>query len=198
MHRTPPSERQLPGSRTTDFGFSLVEVSVAIAIIAFAFVALFGLLPIGMQVSRTSIDATNENWIVQDLHSMVQVSEWKNVVEELSFEKSGEIFYYDEEGRLVDTENEKSTDATAQERRLYAAKLLIEPLFQPTPISDVENPEMDTARRVIVVIVNAVKPTPMKEFTDLKTAEDVAKLTKASEVRARAFIVTKMDSASAS
>ncbi len=198
MHRPPPPKPRLLRPSAKDSGFSLVEVSVAIAIIAFAFVALFGLLPIGMQVSRTSIDATNENWIVQDLHSMVQVSEWKNVINELSHEKSGEIFYYDEEGRLVDTENEKSADSTAQERRLYAAKLLIEPLLQPTPISDVENPEMETARRVIVVLVNALKPTPMKQFENIKTAKDVAKLTKASEVRARAFIVTKMDSASAS
>src|SRR5688500_14792787 len=116
MHRNPPSHPRLPSPVASLSGFSLVEVSVAIALIAFAFVAPFALLPIGMQVSRTSIAATNENWIVQDLHSMVQVSEWKNVINELSFEKSGEIFYYDEEGRLVDTENEKSEDVAVQGR----------------------------------------------------------------------------------
>ena len=96
MHRTPPPEPRLRSRHNGQSGFSLVEISVAIAIIAFAFVALFGLLPIGMQVSRTSIDMSNENWIVQDLHSMVEVTDWKKVVEELSFEKSGELAIPDE------------------------------------------------------------------------------------------------------
>ena len=46
-------------------GFSLVEVSLAIGIIAFAFVALFSLMPTGLTTFRSAIDTSNETWIMQ-------------------------------------------------------------------------------------------------------------------------------------
>ena len=49
----------LPPRGTSNAGFSLIEVTLAIGIIAFAFVALFGLLPTGMQTFRASVDTTN-------------------------------------------------------------------------------------------------------------------------------------------
>ena len=61
-----------PAALRRDDGFSLVEVTLAIGIIAFAFVALFGLLPMGMTTFRAAVDSTNDTSIMQDLNSMVQ------------------------------------------------------------------------------------------------------------------------------
>jgi uncharacterized protein (TIGR02598 family) len=49
-------------------GFSLIEVTLAIAIIAFAFIALIGLLPAGLGVFAQTVDATNELRISNTSH----------------------------------------------------------------------------------------------------------------------------------
>ena len=84
MHRKPTrtplhSLLPLPGRNSAMAGFSLIEVTLAIGIIAFAFVALFGLLPTGMQTFRASVDSTNDVTMLQEMNAMVQVTEWKNV-----------------------------------------------------------------------------------------------------------------------
>ncbi|MDB6149060.1 MAG: hypothetical protein JWQ44_508, partial [Chthoniobacter sp.] len=103
MH-APPAAPAFAASANprSDGAFSLVEVTLALGIVAFAFVALFGLLPVGMTVFRQSIDSANETWIMQDFNSMVQVTDWKRV-KDLSHEKSREVYYFDEEGRRTDT-----------------------------------------------------------------------------------------------
>src|SRR4026209_237612 len=104
MHRpsppsgSPPTELR-PDRRRHQYGFSLVEISLALGIIGFAFVALLGLLPAGLNIFRESVDTANETWIMQDLNSMIQVTDWSKL-DGMSFESSGEIYYYVEEGRL--------------------------------------------------------------------------------------------------
>lgn len=46
-------------------GFTLVEVTMAVAIIAFAFIPLFGLLPVGFSVSREAMDISVTAQIAQ-------------------------------------------------------------------------------------------------------------------------------------
>jgi uncharacterized protein (TIGR02598 family) len=53
-------------------GFSLVEVVLAIGIIAFAFVPLMALLPLGLDTSRKAVDATVEAYIAQQLTTEAQ------------------------------------------------------------------------------------------------------------------------------
>ena len=139
-------EFAMPLARTprSTAAFSLVEVTLAIAIIAFAFVALFGLLPTGMQTFRAAIDTSNESWILQNINSMVQTTDFAGI-EDLGFVKSGEIFYFDEEARLTDTENHKGDDA-AKLTRLYAVKLLTDKMNRP------DGDVMSHAMRVITVI----------------------------------------------
>ena len=54
-----------PGLTGSQSGFSLVEVSLAIGIMAFAFVSIFGLLPIGLNVFRQAIDTSVSSQIIQ-------------------------------------------------------------------------------------------------------------------------------------
>jgi uncharacterized protein (TIGR02598 family) len=186
-----PRFRIAPGHRKA--GFSLVEISLAIGIIAFAFVALLGLLPTGLTIFRSSVDTANETWIMQDLNSMIQVTDWSKL-DAMSFETSGEIYYYDEEGRLTDTEKTPSAEAVVKARRLYAVKLIVEPMFQPVQTGMSSHDEIKNARRVIAVIANITRPPAMAEFKKVTTAKEVGALPAIGEVHARAFIAARMDS----
>jgi uncharacterized protein (TIGR02598 family) len=184
-----PAEARGKGRFAARSGFTLVEVAMAIGIAAFAFVALLGLIPTGMSTFRGAVDTANEAWIAQNLHSMVQVTEWEEV-DKLDHSQSQEIYYYDEEGRLTDTER-NSGDVNVRAQRLYGAKLLIEKLFQP---DETPSDEMRRGRRVVVVIANVVNPKAKEAFDGITTAEDIGKVPPGVPVRARAFVVMQMDS----
>lgn len=52
--------------------FSLVEVTLAIGIIAIAFVGIFALIPVGLNSSRDAIDDTATSLITQDIYNRVR------------------------------------------------------------------------------------------------------------------------------
>jgi len=68
---------------------------MAIGIIAIAFVALIGLLPVGLNTYRAAIDESNQTWIMQSMNSMVQTTDFAHV-KELDFKDSNEIYYFGE------------------------------------------------------------------------------------------------------
>lgn len=202
MHRnTSPQllRNALPTSRRADpqAGFSLIEVTLAIGIIAFAFVALFGLLPTGMATFRASVDATNDLTMMQEMNAMVQVTRWKNV-DSLGFKKSGEIYYFDEEGRRTDTILHKSDSTDVSARRLYQVKLLIEDAYEPGVT--IKNPdpkkEYKDAKRIVVVIGDFLRPKSKNDFKSVSNSEDLAKEKdgKPLDVRSRTFLVARMES----
>lgn len=55
-------------------GFSLVEVTLALGLVAFALIALLGLIPIGLNSGRDSIDATHAAAIAQDVFSRIKAN----------------------------------------------------------------------------------------------------------------------------
>lgn len=59
--------------RDTD-GFSLVEVTLAIGVIAFALLAIFSLIPVGLNSARAAIDATHTSLILEDVQNRIQSS----------------------------------------------------------------------------------------------------------------------------
>jgi len=176
-------------------GFSLLEVTLAIGIIAFAFVALLGLIPSGLQVFRESIDTANEMWIMQNMNSMVQVTPWKQVKN-----LSKWTFYFDEEGRLTDKEGPDAAsdaDQEVKDRRIYAVKLIFGDPIRPgdgpgegTGVAAFTN----NVSRVVAVIAPCLKPKAMQEFASVLDPDDVRKLKKGSSLRTRAFVVSRMDS----
>lgn len=54
--------------------FSLIEVTLSIGIIAFALIAIFGLIPVGLTSGREAIDATRSSLIGQDARDRVKSS----------------------------------------------------------------------------------------------------------------------------
>ncbi len=73
--------------------FSLVEVTLALGVVAFAFVSLFALLPIGLGVSREAIDNTVTAQIAQQLATQAQQTDFSKLSQ-----LDGAIFYFNEEG----------------------------------------------------------------------------------------------------
>lgn len=180
----------LPAPRTNQKGFSLVEIVMAIGIIAFAFVALFGLLPVGLKVFRESVDQANETWILQSLNSMAQTTAWSKLPE-LGHDQGGDIYYFDEEGRLTDTEA-RPGDGLAKGQRIYATKLLVED-FSP-PQGDGGRQVYQSARRVIAIIAHYPSPEAMKTFEEITTVDDLEKSTGKPGIKWRSFLVAQMDS----
>ena len=190
MHSNPPlvNPSLVPKPRHSR-GFSLVEVALALGIVAFAFVSLFGLLPVGLGVFRTAIDVGNETWIMQGLNSMIQVTEWSKIVGPNS-ELKNEVFYYNEEGRLTDTKSNPSSNTKVVASRLYAVKVLIDDFYRP---NDSKN-QMPNTVRVVALFAAVANPTAMKDFDGTTTVAAAATLKSSSQVRSRAFLVARMDS----
>jgi uncharacterized protein (TIGR02598 family) len=78
-------------------GFTLVEVTLAIGIISFAFVAMFGMLPVGLNVSRQAMDTTIEAQIVQRMKTQALQTDFSRL-DELS---SSEELFFDDQGKPV-------------------------------------------------------------------------------------------------
>jgi uncharacterized protein (TIGR02598 family) len=55
--------------KNRQFGFSLVEVVLALGVISFAIVAILGLIPTGLQTSHSSQDETRATQIAQTIFS---------------------------------------------------------------------------------------------------------------------------------
>jgi uncharacterized protein (TIGR02598 family) len=65
-------------SRSHVDAFSLIEITVAIGVIAVGLLAILGLLPIGMKSGRDAVDATRTSLIAQDVSNRVRASMTSN------------------------------------------------------------------------------------------------------------------------
>jgi uncharacterized protein (TIGR02598 family) len=75
----------------------LVEVALALGIIAFAFVPVLGLLPVGLSTSRQAIDTTLEAQIAQKMTSLAVQSDFSN----LHTLGSTDGYYFDYQGNTT-------------------------------------------------------------------------------------------------
>jgi uncharacterized protein (TIGR02598 family) len=60
-------------------GFSVAEVTIAIGVIAFALLAIFALIPVGLNSSRDAIDDTSATLLLQDLQNRIRSEVATNV-----------------------------------------------------------------------------------------------------------------------
>ena len=168
---------------------------MAIGIIAVAFVTLLSLLPAGLNTYREAIDQNNETWIVQGINSMDQTTEFSRV-HELDYEEGKNIFYFDEEGKLTDTELEPG-DAATMAKRIYAVKLVIAELYRPSgTLTGNEDQKMPHGLRVIMAIAPVIEPKAMAEFGSINDEDSLNDLPANTKVHTRTFYVARMDSQS--
>src|ERR1700674_3846005 len=84
-------------------GFSLVEVTLALGVAAFCLIALFGLLPLGVQTNQSSISQTAAasvlSSVVADLRATPKTS-LTSPQYDITF-GTAKLLYFDGEGRAV-------------------------------------------------------------------------------------------------
>lgn len=171
-------------------GFSLVEVALALGIVAFAFVSLFGLLPAGLTTFRNAIDTGNETRIVQTFVSKVIATDFENLKTKVDFASTNEIIYFDEEGTQVDTSIKQV--ASKKLNRIYGAKLFVDDPIVPTDTNTFQY-----SKNVVIVFANLSSPAA-KEFDDYtanlaKLREHLKQVSGRTNLKIRPVLVSKMD-----
>jgi uncharacterized protein (TIGR02598 family) len=179
----------LPSKRKSR-AFSLVEVALAVGVIAFAFVALFGMLPVGLQTFRDAIDTSNEARIVQTFVSKVLATDFKNLKTTVDAAATNEVVYFDEEGTQTDTS--LSPLASKANSRIYEAKVFVDDPTVPTLTNT-----LTYSANIVVVFANMSSPAG-KEFSDQtgslsKLRTYLSNSKGKTGLRVRPVIVSKMD-----
>lgn len=95
-----PGQSHFPQSLPLSKGkeaFTLVEIVMAIGVIAFAFIPLVGLIPVGLDMSRRAIDTTVQSQIVQQLTTEAQQTDFSSL-STLASNSTTTPYYYDDQG----------------------------------------------------------------------------------------------------
>ena len=79
METSNPTGRSRPAAQAA---FSLVEVVIAIGIVAFAFMAILGMLPVGMSVFRNSMNNAITSQIAQRVINDCQQSDFSELIKD--------------------------------------------------------------------------------------------------------------------
>lgn len=144
--RGKPSERSpLRGAACPQAaGFSLVEVVLCIGIVAFAFLAIFGLLPVGLTTFRQGIDNTLGSQIVQRLVSEAQQTDYPTLIATAAYQR-----YFDEQGNEV----------ISSKDYIYAAEISV---IAPTTLPNTSTPATDSLATVTIKLASnpAHLPSP--------------------------------------
>lgn len=143
-------------------GFSLVEVVLAVGIMAMGVVTILGLLPHGMEMSRKTANEQAETRIVEQLVGEMQSADWTTMGGLLG-SGSGEIkAYFDDQGlRLANT----GVDAGSQ--MVYLARVIFADQSDvtngaPLPGKDYKAVPNKNLRRITVEV--AVTQNPLFDF----------------------------------
>jgi len=99
-----------PGKSRLSQGFSLIEVVLAIGVVAFSFVALLGLLPVGMGIFSSSLDTSVHTQIVQRFIADAQQTDFDTLLAKTTVTR-----YFDDEG------SEKTAPS------IYTAQMTVKP-----------------------------------------------------------------------
>lgn len=135
-----------------------MEVTLAIGIISFAFVAMFGLLPVGLSVSREAMDTTIEAQIVQQLKTQALQTDFSQLGE---LGKAGDEVYFDDQG--------KTTDATTA---VYKAG------FLPVPATTALPAGVSTSKlRTVTIFVLNTKGSAERAALDPVSSKAAKKFT---------------------
>ncbi len=196
-----PQVARIPARQHSESAFSLVEIALAIAIIAFAFVALFGLLPTGLTTFRSAIDTTNTTRIVQEINSLVQATEFEKL-NDWAFKDNNVISNYDEEGNLIARTGPTTLGMvaalTAKQKlqMIYQVKIFYTPITMgdaATVQKDIDGDPANSSKPISVTVVVCNRSSGAgTTFDNVKTSADVSKLGPQPGLTRRTFFLSKM------
>ncbi len=101
--------------------FSLVEVTLAMALVSFAVITVIGLMPIGLTALHRVIDTTEEAQIVRQIGAQAALTPYST----LNATFSGQTFYYDQDGVLLTNSPAPVPSAS----RYRAATTVVTPVY---------------------------------------------------------------------
>jgi uncharacterized protein (TIGR02598 family) len=119
-------------------GFSLVEVAIALGVVAFAVVSLVGVLPVALASYRDSMDSSLRTNVIQQ------------IVAELSQVPFGDVT--DSPSRLFDDQGIELVTGTVEERRV---KAIYEARYTVLPDQILVNEPNQSLKKVKVEILTA-------------------------------------------
>lgn len=90
-------------------GFSLVEVTIAVAIAALGFITLLGLLPQGLEMSRQAANLAAESRITELLSGELQSTPWTD----LKWSGYGPVRYFNDQGIEIPAADIQGDDGLA-------------------------------------------------------------------------------------
>ena len=102
-------------------GFSLIEVTIAVAITAVALVSIMGMLPKGMQTMSAATDRAIEGRIQQQVISELMLTEW---ADRAIFDK--QIRGYDDQGIHIATDGSVFANGRTTTDVIYRARIRME------------------------------------------------------------------------
>lgn len=110
-------------SKNRRAAFSLVEVVLALGIMAFGLVPLMALLPIGLKVHRQAIDATVSSQIVARVAQEAQQMDYSNLPDGASQPLT---YCFDDQGNLLATGNSLGLFTSCKDpKRIYDVKATV-------------------------------------------------------------------------
>jgi uncharacterized protein (TIGR02598 family) len=95
------------GFRNGQQGFSLIEICIALGIVAFAFVALLGLLPVGLGNFSKAMDTQTSTEIYQRLAAELQETEFDNLIKIGKSQTAQNKMYFYMKYRYFDAEGQE-------------------------------------------------------------------------------------------
>lgn len=143
-----PPKKHPHGTARQDGGFSLVEVTIALAIAALGFITLLGLLPQGMEMARQSSELSTYARILQKMSGELQTTPWKNI----TWSGYGGRRYFTGEGVEIKPSELNATKVT--DAVTYVAAVYVPPgaLDLRLPGVNLAQPIESCTRRVRVVV----------------------------------------------
>ena len=122
--QTPFSAPHVPAKGA---GFSLIETALALGIVAFAFVALMGMLPAGLTTFRKSVDTTVSAQIVQHIVSDAEQSDFDALLAQATATTADfyalRTRYFDDQGNEVIPAGQAPPSAADLQRILYHVRV---------------------------------------------------------------------------
>ncbi len=167
-------------------GFSLIEVTLAIAIVATAFIALLGLIPAGLQIFRTTVDATNITRITTDITTMLQATEFAKLKD---LNTTSPLFYYDADGGFLDSD--KATIPVYETKRVYAVRVVMGD--QNVTVAAAQYYDIDKSAAKALVVVGKYTEPSKEILRALKTSADVAAIPQSARCKVLPILIAKTD-----
>lgn len=138
--------------------FSLVEVTIAVAIAALGFISVLGLLPQGINMARSSAQMSVGSKIIQKLNGEIQSTPWTRI----TWSGYGPLRYFTSEGTEM-------TSADTSEEDLAASLAFVASVYVPPKPLDVFLPAGNSAggsgtaetylRRVTISVATTSDPS---------------------------------------